>query len=310
MTEDPPVIVDQAQVSRIRAELTDSLEATQRQRRSTVWLAIAGFLVLFGCFTVAAWLGSGRMSETVWNIIFWVVFLLATLWLGLGLMLASFAKEECAQIGWRLQALDAEAVQTARALELAQSGSPFALFLRSFGAEVTGLSYASKERMNIYQGMERIQAARLGESLMLDTNLDHLVAYRKWSAQLEVLRSIQERYSTVLLGNTTLNSDMREELTRTGIIEVTIQAQEWWPIFLALSRHAYLIILYIETASPMLLREMQHIGSHRLRYAIFADDDELRRLAEEPSLGESFLSSAVARLKPEDVADLWSLKEM
>jgi hypothetical protein len=150
-----------------------------------------------------------------------------------------------------------------------------------------------------------IRAARVGELYV--PNLDHLVAYRKWSAQLEVLRAIQQRYPAVLLGNTELGSNMREELTQTGIIEVTIQAQEWWPIFLALSHRAHLIILYIETATPMLLREMQHIGAHGLRYAIFADDAELRRLAEEPGLGESFLSSAVARLKPENVADLWAL---
>ena len=70
------------------------------------------------------------------------------------------------------------------------------------------------------------------------------------------------------------------------------------------------IILYIEAASPMLLREMQHLGAHGPRYAIFADDAELRHLAEEPSLGESFLSSAVVRLNLGKFADWWALKEM
>lgn len=306
MTEDPPVTIDPAQVSRIRAELTDSLDVQRWQRRNGVLLGIAGPLGLFGCVTVAAWLGSGRISSTVWDHMFGGAFLLSIIWLGLGLLLARFANDECAKTGWKLRALDAEAVQTTRALELAQSGSTFALFLRSFGAEVTGLDYNSKEQINISRGLEMINATRMGEPYVPDLN--HLVAYRKWSAQLEVLRSIQQRYPTVLLGNTALSSNMREELTQTGIIEVTIQAQEWWPIFLALSHRAYLIILYIETASPMLLREMQHIGTQGLRYAIFADDAELRRLAEEPGLGESFLSSAVGRLKPGNVADLCALK--
>jgi hypothetical protein len=103
---------------------------------------------------------------------------------------------------------------------------------------------------------------------------------------------------------------MRNELAQIGTIELTIQAQDWWPIFLALSHRAYLIILYIEAASPMLLREMQHINTHGLRYAIFADDAELRCLAEERSLGESFLSSAVVRLKLGNAEDLWALKRM
>jgi hypothetical protein len=144
MTEDPPIIVDQARVSRVRAELTDSLDVQHLQRRDTVLLAISGPLGIFGCVTVAAWLGSGRISSIVSDIMFLVALLLSVLWLGVGLLLASFAHDECAKIRWKLQALDAEAVQTTRALALAQSGSPFALFLRSFGAEETGLDYTSK----------------------------------------------------------------------------------------------------------------------------------------------------------------------
>ena len=89
---------------------------------------------------------------------------------------------------------------------------------------------------------------------------------------------------------------MHEELTSTGIIELTIQAQDWWPIFLALAQHARLIVLYVEAASPTLLREMHYLRTHNLRFAIFADDASLRDIAEEPSLGKPFLSSAVARL--------------
>ena len=71
-----------------------------------------------------------------------------------------------------------------------------------------------------------------------------------------------------------------------------------------------MIVLYIEEASPTLLREMQHVATHGLRYAIFAHDTELRRLAEEATLGETFISSAVARLNPKNVADLWIDKDV
>lgn len=308
MTENPHVTVDEAQVSRIRVELTNSLDDQQTARRHCVLFAIACPLGLFGCVTAAAWLGSGRIPSTVCDAMFLGAFVLSLYCSGAGLFGANIANDECANTAWKLRALDAEAVQTRRAFELARSGSPFVLFLRSFEAELAGLDYTGKQRGNIASGLARIRAARMNEFYVED--LSHLAAHRKWSAQLEVLRSIQKRYPAVLLGNTALSRNMREEFTQTGIIEVTIQAQDWWPIFLALSHRAYLIILYIEAASPMLLREMQHLGTHGLRYVIFADDAELRLLARAPGLGESFLASAIGRLNLGNVTALRELMGM
>jgi len=87
------------------------------------------------------------------------------------------------------------------------------------------------------------------------------------------------------------------------------QAQDWWRIFVGLAGHASLILLYIEDASPTLLREMQYLAEQRLRYAIVASEDTFDLLRNDPTLGTAFLSRAVTRLKPNEASELWARVE-
>jgi hypothetical protein len=175
-TDNPAFTVDETQISRIRAELADSLNAQQATRRRTMLFVIACPLGIVGCVSVVSWLLSGRILSNVGGgIAFGVLFLLICS--PLCLFAVSLANEECAKAEWKLKALDVEVAQTTRALELAHSGSPFVLFLRSFRAELTGLDSAGEELGSFNRGLERSRALRMGEPYVED--LDHIVAHRK-----------------------------------------------------------------------------------------------------------------------------------
>lgn len=207
---------------------------------------------------------------------------------------------------YRVQAAEEEDRNVANALALAQSGAPFALFLRSFDAEQMGLSSHGVQLGNISRGLENLRNARHGLFPVTD-DIGHLEANWSWKDQLAVLHLLRSRAATILLGNTRLHPDMRVELARTGISELTIQVGNWWDVFLALACRPQLIVFYIEQATPMLMREMVHTRDRCNPYVVMGEPEELSRLAQVPEIGEGFLAGAKQICGRKDLANLTPL---
>jgi hypothetical protein len=166
------------------------------------------------------------------------------------------------------------------------------------------LSQAGLASRQISLGLENMRHARHG--LPPSEDFSHLEANWRWKQQLEILGEMRRRADTILLGNTQLAPDMRAELVRTGVMEVTIQARDWWQIFLALAGRARLVVFYIEKATPNLVREMAHIRDHGTGYVVLGAREEIDELARMPDVGEAFALRArlvagvhdLARLRP------------
>jgi hypothetical protein len=208
-------------------------------------------------------------------------------------LVAVLALDEKKSAKWRLETLEKEPESTRVVLDLANSGKPFALFLRSFAEERQGLGDGQRRTGDIWRGMATWRAAKRGEWYEADT--EHLIANAKWHAELSALKAFEARLPVVLLGNTLLDDEMRADLVTAGITELTIQAQDWWSIFLTLSSRASITIVYVKQASTMLVREMQHLHSQHLRYLLFGDEKSIQTLAECTGIGNALIADAAAQ---------------
>ncbi len=286
----------------VRSELEGRRSEQRRVARRSIWLAVGGTTALFFVMFLLDAVFSGFDNPDRMQALFGAAILLTIVWAGPLLFEASVATDATKTATWQLEALASEIQRTESAMDLVHSGQRFVLFLRSFRAETTGLSLDARRRSEIVEGMAARRAQRHNE--WHESDLWHIRANVKWTSQLNLLKAIRARHPIILLGNTGLGSEMRTELGTLDILELTIQAQDWWSVFLTLTNGAYLIFVYVEEVSPMLLREMQHLKSTGLRYVICANDAEINDIAKVPELGNDFITAAVGRLSPDDGASI------
>lgn len=214
----------------------------------------------------------------------------------------SFVKDDIAQIEFRIAAVEAEEAAVTAALRLAASDVGYAVFLRSFDAERAGLGQTGLAKRQIALGLESMRNARHGMPISEDCS--HLEANWRWRHQLDVLKEMKRRAPTILLGNTRLAPDMRAELAATGAMVVTIQARDWWQVFLSLADRARIVVFYIEQATPNLMREMAHIRGHGVKYVIAGDPSEITALGRIPEIGEQFAAGAMLVARTTDLDSL------
>jgi hypothetical protein len=288
-----PTHEQDAKVALIRTEL-EALHAEQeRFLRRSILVAVLAPLTLIALAVVIDRIFTGGEDSVLTPILTLTAFFLSILSFGVFGFAASMALDERKSLAWRLQALDKELDQTCEALALAGSGKSFALFLRSFGAELGGLGEMARERGNIARGLASLRAARQMEWYIPD--LSHIEANNRWRAELEVLGAIGKAgLAVIMLGNIRLGDEMRSELALTRVVELTIQAQEWWDIFVPICNRATVIFFYIEEPSPMLVREMQHVHACGLRYVLCGDDAAIAGLGDVTGVGKEFLADALA----------------
>lgn len=279
------------------ASVRANLEACLNQHTRDYQRSIAAAVLVPVVLIASAYLVQLIFSSTVkssWIQIFGLVALVAAFVIDAVLILvAVFALDEKKSAKWRLETLEKEAESTRVVLNLANSGRPFALFLRSFAAERQGMGDGERRKGDVWRGMATWRAAKRGEWYEADT--EHLIANSKWHDELSALKAIEARLPVVLLGNTLLDPGMRNDLAGAGITELTIQAQDWWSIFATLCSRASITIVYVKQPSPMLVREMQHLHSQHLRYVLFGDANSIRLLADATGFGDAVVSDAAAQ---------------
>jgi len=290
-----------AKLASVRTEL-EALHSEQKRiyRRSILTAALVP-LTLFALAFALDRIFSGGERSAFTQVFGWAAVLLSIAIGGAFLFAASIASDERRSLAWRLATLETELDQTREALAFAWSGKSFALFLRSFGAEIRGLGDTARERGDIVRGLAMMRAARRLE--WYEPDFSHIEANNKWRAQLRVLRAIEEAgLPIIMLGNTRLGGEMRSELASTGVRELTIQAQDWWQIFLRICSRASVIFFYVEEQSPMLVQEMQHVHACGLRYVLCGDDAAIRGLANVTGVGNVFLADALTLVGDDDSA--------
>lgn len=277
-------------ITELRRAVDEQAKRPHRYRRVAVVYVLLVAAVILAAFRLPA-LGVIATTMLLSLPIVAVVLLLALM----------SATDDYDAANYRLAAAEQERESIAAALELAASGAPFALFLRSFDAERQGMSASGVRVGNITRTLGSLRNARHG-MIGLDDDIGHLEANWRWERQLAVLSALKARAPTILLGNTRLSQDMRGELAHTGATELTIQIGDWWHAFLALADRARIIVLYIEQATPMLVREIGHIRDHGSPYIVMGEADELEKLGAIPEIGAAFLGGAALICGTRDVA--------
>ena len=248
---------------------------------------------------------------------FWLLVWLSVLAAGLALATWWMEPENLATNEVELLALiDAESQAVAAARALAASGAPYALFLRSFDSEVDGLRTIEEQSISTSWQVESYQqmAAAAGSSLSLSAkDWDQLLrANSSWTGQLEILRMLQARLSTVLLGNTRLDASARTILERSGIVGVHVFAADWWDLVRELARNATLIVVFIDRLTQMLAREVEHLSASGDRYVAFVSPAAHAQLSGGAAAHRAFLERAagVVVCRDYDAVDLGVLAEV
>ncbi len=134
---------------------------------------------------------------------------------------------------------------------------------------------------------------RQGLWLTPEEKLDFVPARNKWRAQRSLLARIAQRLPLIILGNTRLEHDMRDELGVLGVSELTIQVQDWWPLFTLIASKARIIFFFIEDVSSALTEEMKHVLQFQFRYVVLCEESRLMAIRSQGDWGEDFLRGAV-----------------
>lgn len=274
-----------------------SLEAELAAARKGAWS------VRIGCAIGALLLGLGFLvpieNEALKVLWAFVLFLLLIALAAIALATVFFSRVE--DLEHRLALLGEEASQLSSARELTRAGEPFALFLRSFDPELRGLSAASVRSGTMLRARRQAFQARYGD-FDIDYDVSHLEAGARWRASLRLLGAIQSRVPVLLLGNQAIEPEMRRELRALGVRELVIQAHDWWAVATDLAAQARAVIFFLESATPNLIREMEHVAERGYAYAVIGVGPALDALPATFPSGAGFLESAKSVLRIEEAS--------
>jgi hypothetical protein len=274
----------EAAIERMRALLREQLSEERARLRSVRW--VSGPLAL----ALVATLGVPVGPSVLLGI--WVALVCILVLACFAAFTATFFFSGEDAIERRLARLDEELRETRAALDLAASGQPFALFLRSFDAERRGLGRSSALQAAIAAQREGFHLARYGDVAPIAYDTSHFEDWAKWQSQIALLGAIQRRLPVVLLGNLRMEAETGRELRALGVREVFVQATDWWSLVAALSAKANAIFFLVEQASPMLIREMLHVLDRGYPYVIVGETCEVEKLPSAFDAGRRFLESA------------------
>lgn len=168
------------------------------------------------------------------------------------------------------QELPGEATQMQRALTLLENGRPFILYLRTFAVETRALSESdvNRKRGQAWDTIKQLptlpdpeSVASLRQDYFLRKSILEQAhrLHADWLIHREVLRAVGAAAPAVCFGNIFLGSDKREEVEKLGVMEVTIVSTEWWPVFERFASRAAAVVVYLETLTTSIARELKHL---------------------------------------------------
>lgn len=279
----------QAQFIRTKESLAAELDRGRRGARRSLIVGIGASVALAATllFSGIGFAGAAFLLLLVLTFVWAIVFLSIQHYDGIAESAAAMT-----------DLLQRERSDTEALFALVSSGAPFALFLRSFASEAEGLGNRGlKAMLELDARQARLRSRYDDFGYMPD--MSHFDAHAKWSAECAVVGILAAHFPVVLLGNLRLAADMTTDLDRLGVKSLTIQAQDWYPVFEALASKAQIVLFYIEQVSPSLKREIVYAGANRLAYVIVGSPDDLAQIAASFESGAAFVSGARAVAAPD-----------
>jgi hypothetical protein len=278
----------------LRTKLKKRYFEQKRIHRRYILITVIIPLIFFALTFTLDWILSGNESTAfIPEVFFWIALLPAAFIEIIFYFKARDASQEQQNLSWRIETLKTELSQSEETMAFASSGESFALFLRSFGAELKGIGDLATERISWSQSF-RMGRLKCDVKLIIP-DLSHIEANKRWHEELKILHVIEGAgFPVIMMGNKALSDEIRNDLASTSIRVLTIQAQDWWQIFLRICDRASVIFVYVREISPMLVKEMQHIHAKCFKYVLCGDDAEIGKLVNVRELGEGFLKDAMA----------------
>jgi hypothetical protein len=165
-----------------------------------------------------------------------------------------------------IELLEQEPYELAKVVDFARSSEPFALFLRSFSAEVDGFDDYDG-RMQHLASLETANRIQSG-GLVGVPNLPELFDVSgQWTFQADLLGALAKRFHTVLLGDMhLLDREARAFKVYDEATRIMLVTEAWWPAFELLAQHARVIVVLVDVPSSSLVSEVRHLRSRNLKF--------------------------------------------
>lgn len=279
----------EAEFARVKGEL--ELEET-RGRNGAVWsfrlgvaatILAAALLLAFGPALIAA--------------AYLMVLILVPVW-AFVLLTMDHYDDVATRAQSMLRLLAEEKSETQSLAAFASSGEPFALFLRSFAIEAQGVGLAGRRALINLEARASLTRGRYDDfGYVADFGAHE--AHHKWTSELQAIRALQSHLPVVLLGNLRIAADMTADLKQLGVMNLTVQAQDWYPIFELLAGKARLVVFYVEDVSPSLRREIVHTSGQRLAYVVIGPPYNVAQIGTDFDGGAEFIAGAKAVIAPD-----------
>ena len=160
----------------------------------------------------------------------------------------------------------------------------FALYLRTFSAETKAMTAAGLSQASMaigrWDGVGALNPA--GETLMLSRDtIERIIELREyeWAQTHQIVAAIAAVLPIVCLGNIELQEEKRADLTKLGVVDVTVVTEDWWPLFQELEAAAIVTFVVLDSLSREISRELEHLMAKGRPFIVVCNTATDTRLA-------------------------------